>query len=139
MAAVAKLGLGLVILGLIPDLTAEYMLSFQLSEFADANAISEFVATEALALRLTGLYANGLYNLGGLVLTLVLLNEKSMPPPLAYFGIFVGCLGLSLSLFTLKENYSSSEWATVLAMSFSLIFMTFVNVICFSKDRTDRS
>lgn len=129
----AKIGLLLVLLGLIPDLSAEYMLSFKLSEYAISNAMPAFIATEALALKLTGLYANGLYNLGGLVLTLVLLKEKFIPNYLAYLGVLGWLLGLCLSLLVVTQDMATSEWLTMLAMVFSLVFMALVNVFCFSK------
>lgn len=128
----AKLGLFFVFIGLIPDLTAEYLFSFELADLAKIQATDKFIATELYAMNLTGLYANGLYNMGGIILTIILHRERFLPTWIALIGIISWSLGLTLSLFMFLGDIAASEWATALAMTVSLLFMSLVNSVCFS-------
>ena len=120
------IGLFCVGLGVLPDLYAEYLLSFGLSDLARAALTEKFVALQSLGMQLTGVYANGLYNTGGLILTISLLAHSKLSHVVAGIGIVSWLLGLSLSFFTWVGNFQASELATALSMSLNLLFMALV-------------
>lgn len=129
----AKVGLLLVFLGLTLDLIAQHMLSYKLSEYAVKGSINDFIATEAIAMKWTGVYANALCNLGGFTLTLILLNEKQLSFSSALIGLLGWSLGLTSSLYYNLNEIQITEHLTAIAMALSLLFMALVNVRCFSR------
>ena len=132
-ALTPKLGLFCVAIAVFPDLRAEYLLGFGLSELALVASAEEFVALQHRGIQLTGVYANGLYNIGGLMLTLSLLTESKLARGVAGIGIISWLIGLSLSFSTLAGNFKASELATASSRSLNLIFMGLVSIRLFGK------
>jgi hypothetical protein len=130
---ISKLALALVCIGTLPDLRAEYLLSFELPRIANLEVVESFLDLQTDSMHLTGFYANGLYNLGGLILTLQLFMQSALVKPIALLGIVSWLIGLSLSLFIWAENYLASEWATAVAMTLNLIFMGLVSLGLFAR------
>ncbi|KEQ15033.1 hypothetical protein [Endozoicomonas numazuensis] len=93
-SAFKTFGLGLVALGIAPDLTAEVIYAFIIPLGIQADYSLETLAVlEQLAMHLTGFLGNGLYNMGGLILTLLLIRQKSISHPMAAIGIVAWLLG----------------------------------------------
>ena len=86
-----------VALGIAPDLIAETLYAFVFPAMISASSSVELLHfIDQLAMHLTGFLGNGLYNIGGLILTLLLLLHK----PGLKLWIFPGILAGFLLAFT---------------------------------------
>ncbi|MGY0216255.1 hypothetical protein ACWJJH_02580 [Endozoicomonadaceae bacterium StTr2] len=127
-------GLGLVALGIAPDLTAEVIYAFIIPLGIQAIYSPETLATlEQLAVHLTGFLGNGLYNLGGLVLTLLLIRQGLISRPIAVIGIIAWLLGLSLSVSILFNSMYWAEIFTAASMFLSTVWMLLIAYTLFRK------
>lgn len=128
----SKLGLALVGFGIIPDLSAEVIYAFIMPKVAANPAgLETFKLLESIAMHLTGFLGNGLYNLGGLLLTVLLVGTRKLHGWLAAWGVLAWVLGLLLSvsvaagsagmmmLFTASSMVLSTLW--MLAFAYTVI------------------
>jgi hypothetical protein len=118
------IGLSLVAMGIVPDLIAEVILAFVLPKIVQANtSIDLFLIMETLAFHLTGFLANGLYNLGALLLTLIVISEKLIKPWVAVWGIMAWMLGILLSASVAVDSMKAAEIFTASSMVMSTAWM----------------
>lgn len=133
-----RYALALVGIGVVPDLIAELLLSAILPWMATqsgAYGAAEYAGIEHLALLLTGFLANGLYNLGGLALNLLLLRNPAVPKWWVFLGLPAWLIGLGLSASTLTGAMDAAYWTTALAMGWSLLWMFLAAILIFPKHR----
>jgi len=117
-------GLALVALGVAPDLLAEVIYAFVIpyaySHSGDLNIAAMY---EHLAMHLTGFLGNGLYNLGGMTLNILLIRQGLVKPWVAYWGIIAWSLGIGLSVSIALSSMLFAEILTGLSMTLSTFWM----------------
>ena len=117
-------GLLIVALGVAPDLAAEVLYAFIITKAIAAGATEDvFSILEITASHLTGFLGNGLYNLGGLLLTCLALKEKVLKPWVAMWGIVAWVLGLLLSAAIAADSMKAAEFFTASSMVLSTTWM----------------
>jgi len=120
-------GIALVAMGIAPDLSAEVIYAFVIPKGISTGMAPELLAMlESLAMHLTGFLGNGLYNLGGLLLTWLAVRQKVLVPWVAAWGLAAWLSGLALSAAIAAEALIAAEWLTaagmVLSTSWMLVF-----------------
>lgn len=119
-----QLGLSLLGLGLVPDLTAETIYGFVLPALsAEGLPISSLQLLDSLAMQLTGFLGNGLYNLGGLMLTVVMWRQRSVHGAVIGAGFLAWSLGLGLSAAIALNQLAAAELLTGSSMVLSCLWM----------------
>lgn len=126
------LGLTLVAIGIAPDLMAEVIYSFILPQ-AIAVGASQLALIEQLAMFLTGFLGNGLYNLGGMLLTLLLIRQRTLARWIAVSGLISWSLGLGLSAAVAVGNMALTEFFTATAMVCSTLWMLIIAHTLFNR------
>jgi len=122
-------GIVFVALGIVPDLSAEVIYAFLLPTVAalsEASAAAQFVVFEQLAIHLTGFLGNGLYNLGGLLLTTAAIRQRLMPSWVAVWGVASWLLGLGLSVSIAAARFDFAEFFTATSMVLNVTWMLVV-------------
>ena len=123
----ARIGLSLVCLGIVPDLMAEVIYAFVMPQVLTQSISSElFQLLEIVAVLLTGFLGNGLYNLGGLLLTLAAIRQGIVQSWVALWGLFAWLCGLGLSAVVALQWMSIAELLTALSMVLSTSWMLIV-------------
>lgn len=118
------IGLFLVALGVAPDLIAEVIYAFILPKAVSLNmSESTFLLLEHLASHLTGFLGNGLYNLGGLLLTVLAIKQGMFKLWVSLWGVTAWLLGLSLSASIALNNLKAAEFFTASSMVLSTVWM----------------
>ena len=111
-------GVLLVALGMAPDLMAETLYAFVMPHIAITDvATLQFI--DLLAMHLTGFLGNGLYNIGGMLLTLALLKQQPALKLWLYPGIVAWVLGLGLSVSIALQQLKLAEYFTAASMVLS--------------------
>lgn len=111
-------GVLLVALGMAPDLMAETLYAFVMPHIAiEQLALLQFI--DVLAMHLTGFLGNGLYNIGGLLLTLTLLKQQPALKLWLYPGLVAWLLGLGLSVAIALQQLKLAEYFTAASMVLS--------------------
>ncbi|WP_317930887.1 hypothetical protein [Halioxenophilus sp. WMMB6] len=128
-----NLGLTLVALGIVPDLTAEVIYAFIIPNVLHSAATSELRVLERLAIFLTGFLGNGLYNLGGLLLTLLLWRKRDVGRGLLLMGLAGWLLGLALSVAIALQALLLAQLLTAVAMGVSTLWMLLVAYRVFAR------
>lgn len=122
-----RLGLTLVALGIVPDLIAEVIYAFVMPQvITQSTGLDLFKLLEVVAMLLTGFLGNGLYNLGGLVLTVAAIRQGVLQSWVAVWGIFAWIFGLGLSGAIALQWMSAAEVLTALSMGLSTSWMLVV-------------
>ena len=117
-------GLALVGMGIPADLSAEVIYAFIIPKQIALDAGPDLIIfLEQLASHLTGFLGNGLYNLGGLMLTLLAFSQKKLPVWLFAPGILAWLLGLALSASIAVDAMKAAEIFTALSMTLSTLWM----------------
>lgn len=118
------IGLALVGMGIAPDLIAEVIYAFVIPEVIQLNIGSGAVEVlEITSMHLTGNLGNGLYNLGGMLLTLLAINQGLLKVWIAVWGLLAWFLGLLLSLSVAIGSVKAAETFTATAMVLSTVWM----------------
>ena len=118
------LGLAMVAMGIAPDLIAEVIYAFIIPKIIQQNTNIEFIATlEIISEHLTGFLGNGLYNLGGMLLTVLAIREGLLKPWIAIWGMLAWALGLMLSLSIAVDSMKAAEIFTASSMVLSTAWM----------------
>lgn len=120
-------GLLLVALGITPDLIAETLYAFVMPAIPAENVtlvLLHFI--DLLAMHLTGFLGNGLYNLGGLVLTIALLIQQPQLRWWLYPGVLAWLLGLGLSVAIALQQLQLAEWFTASSMVLSTVWFVVI-------------
>lgn len=119
--------LALVTLGIVPDLTAQTLYAFLLPAMSQLGAVADtLLLLDQLALYLTGFLGNGLYNLGGLGLTLLLLRYRPDIKSWVYPGIMAWILGLGLSTAIALQQLAVAELLTAASMTLSTLWFALI-------------
>ncbi len=118
------IGLALVGMGIAPDLIAEVIYAFVIPEVIQRNIGSAAVEVlEIIAMHLTGYLGNGLYNLGGMLLTLIAIRQSVFKGWIAAWGLVAWFLGLLLSFSVAIGSVSAAEFFTATSMVLSTVWM----------------
>ena len=116
--AARQYGVLLVALGMAPDLMAETLYAFVMPQIAITDlAVLQFI--DVLAMHLTGFLGNGLYNIGGMLLTLALLKQQPALKLWLYPGLVAWLLGLGLSVAIALQQLKLAEYFTAASMVLS--------------------
>ena len=120
-------GLTLVALGLVPDLIAEVLYAFVFPAMLSAGSSAEILFfIDQTALHLTGFLGNGLYNLGGLVLTCLLLDHRPALRLWLYPGVVAWIAGLGLSAAIVMQQFGLAEMLTAFSMALSTFWFVLI-------------
>lgn len=123
--AARQYGVLLVALGMAPDLMAETLYAFVMPQVSVSNiALLQFI--DALAMHLTGFLGNGLYNIGGMLLTLALLKQQPVLKVWLYPGIVAWLLGLGLSVSIALQQLVLAEYFTAASMVLSTLWFVLI-------------
>lgn len=124
----------LVSIGIAPDLIAEVVYAFVLPMFTNVHTDQQiFSLLEIIAARFTGFLGNGLYNLGGLLLTVLAIRHKVVSGWIAYSGIAAWILGLLLSVSIAINSMKLAEMFTILSMTLSTLWMLVIAHVRFGR------
>ncbi|GAB1255608.1 hypothetical protein NBRC116494_01100 [Aurantivibrio plasticivorans] len=117
-------GLAFVGMGIAPDLIAEVNYAFIIPEILVNGADEQtFLTLETLSIYLTGFLGNGLYNLGGVVLTISAIRQGLIRSWVAIWGVTAWILGLLLSLSIAIGSMAGAELFTASSMVLSTLWM----------------
>lgn len=121
---IRTIGLAIVAMGIGPDLIAEVIYAFIMPAVIH-NSLGDntFELLEITATHLTGYLGNGLYNIGGLILTLLAIREGIVKNWVAIWGITAWLLGLMLSLSIALGSMKGAEIFTASSMVLSTLWM----------------
>lgn len=123
--AARQYGVLLVALGMAPDLMAETLYAFVMPYIAITElGMLQFI--DNLAMHLTGFLGNGLYNLGGMLLTLALLKQQPALKLWLYPGILAWLLGLGLSVSIALQQLKLAEYFTAASMVLSTLWFVLI-------------
>jgi hypothetical protein len=129
-------GVVLIGIGVLPDLTAESIfqgLLVDLSQHITPSNVTDFEQFDMLATALTGIFANGAYNIGGLCLNVTMFASPRIPRWLAWSGLPAWILGLGLSLAVANQWLQAAYWFTATAMPLSILWCTAVTLTLFMQ------
>jgi hypothetical protein len=88
---------------------------------------------ESLAMQLTGTMGNGFYNLGGLLLNVLLLGNKRLPRKLILIGLPGWFFGFGLSIACATYALEAAKIFTALGMVWSTAWIFGVSALIFPK------
>lgn len=121
------LGILLVGLGIVPDIGAEVIFAFVIPYSPAIDPSLAIMQTlELFAVQLTGTLGNGLYNVGGLLLNILLLSNKRLPRKLILIGIPGWFLGFGLSISCALHALDAAKFFTATAMVWSTTWMLLI-------------
>lgn len=128
------LGILFVALGIVPDISAEVIFAFVIPQ---SHTIDPTLATmqtlELVAVQLTGTLGNGLYNIGGLLLNVLLLNNQRLPRKLILFGIPGWFFGFGLSIACALHALDAAKYFTAIGMVWSTAWMLAITLKVFPR------
>ena len=128
------LGILLVGLGIVPDIAAEVIFAFVIPYVHITDpSLASMQLLELIAIQLTGTLGNGLYNMGGLLLNILLLNNKTLPRKIITIGILGWLFGLGLSIATASQQFDWMKIFTGLGMVWSTAWMFLITVKVFTR------
>jgi hypothetical protein len=132
--ALRRFAILLVAIGVGPDISAEVVFAFVLPPLLQIDQPATlFMTLEQIAMQLTGTVGNGLYNLGGLLLNLLLFVNPCIPRLLIVAGLPAWLFGLALSVATALHAVLAATLLTGVAMALSLCWMLAVALILFTR------
>lgn len=126
-------GLTLVCLGIIPDLSAETLYAFILPQ--QGASLETLHLVDQLAMYLTGFLGNGLYNLGGLLLTIELWRSQPALRRFTLLGLVAWLLGLGLSASIALQQLAAAEALTAASMTLSTLWFALIAWQLWGKTR----
>ncbi len=130
----AQLGIFLIALGVIPDLIAETCFAFVIPALLQNSEAYGFAAgLEQVAVQLTGTLANGLYNIGGLTLNILLFKQLPAYRRLALLGIPAWFFGFGLSITCAGQWFNAAEFFTAVGMVWSTLWIFAVAIKLFPQ------
>lgn len=128
------LGILLVALGIVPDIGAEVIFAFVIPYSPAIDPSLAIMQTlELLAVQLTGTLGNGLYNIGGLILNILLLSNPRLPRKLILIGIPGWFLGFGLSIACALHALDAAKFFTAVAMVWSTAWMLGIVLKIFTR------
>ena len=127
------LGILLVGLGIVPDITAEVIFAFVIPYVKVSDpSLASMQLLELIAIQLSGTLGNGLYNIGGLLLNILLLNNQTLPRKIIAIGIPGWLFGLGLSIATASQLFDWMKIFTGLGMVWSTAWMFLITIRVFT-------
>lgn len=118
------LGLAIVAMGIAPDLIAEVIYAFVMPKLITQGLDQSLIQMlEVLATHLTGYLGNGLYNIGGMILTLVAIRQRVVVSWVAAWGVLSWTLGILLSIAVALGSMKGAEFFTATSMVLSTLWM----------------
>ena len=128
-------GLLLMALGIAPDISGECIYAFILPAVQNptSDQVSSLQLLETIAMNLTGTVGNGFYNVGGLLLNLLLLQNHKVPKWIVWAGLPAWPLGIALSLATALAFYPAAELFTAAAMVWSTLWILLMSLTIFKS------
>lgn len=131
----ARISLTIVAMGIGPDLIAEVIYAFIIPKIiAEGLNLDMMQSLEWIASHLTGFLGNGLYNLGGLGLTLIAWRQGILPLWVFVWGITSWLLGLSLSASIAIGDMKAAELFTASSMVLSTCWMLIFAYLRFAPE-----
>lgn len=131
-SALQRFAILLVAIGIGPDITAEVLFAFVLPPLLQLDeGATLFMTLEKIAMQMTGTVGNGFYNLGGLLLNLLLFANARVPRLLIVAGLPAWLFGLALSVATALQALLAATLLTGIAMVLSLCWMLAVALLLF--------
>lgn len=129
----ARVALTIVAMGIGPDLIAEVIYAFIIPKVVLLELNLDIMQSlELIASHLTGFLGNGLYNLGGLALTIIAWRERIFPIWVFIWGLTSWILGLSLSVSIAIDYMAGAEFFTATSMVLSTSWMLVIAYIRFA-------
>lgn len=126
------LGILFVALGIVPDIGSEVIFAFVIPYSPAIDPSLAMMQTlELLAVQLTGTLGNGLYNIGGLLLNVLLLNNQRLPRKLILFGIPGWFFGFGLSIACATQALDAAKFFTAVGMVWSTAWMLAITLKVF--------
>ncbi len=130
------LGILLVALGIVPDISAEVIFAFVIPQSHTIDpTLASMQTLEMIAMQLTGTLGNGLYNIGGLLLNVLLLGNKSLPRHIIHAGIPGWFFGFGLSITCAFYAFDSAKFFTAAGMVWSTAWMLAIALFIFPKEK----
>jgi hypothetical protein len=128
------LGILLVALGIVPDIGAEVIFAFVIpySHTIDPTLVT-MQTLELIAVQLTGTLGNGLYNIGGLLLNVLLLSNQRLPRKLILIGIPGWFFGFGLSISCAMQAMDAAKFFTAAGMVWSTAWMFALTIKVFPR------
>ncbi len=121
------LALTLVGLGLVPDLIAETLYAFVFPALiAQESSMALLQLVDVTAIYLTGFLGNGLYNLGGLGLTLLMWQQYPQLKAWLLPGFVAWMAGLGLSVAIALQQLGWAEALTAFSMALSTAWFVLI-------------
>lgn len=118
----------------MPDIGAEIIFAFVIPH---SHKIDPTLATmqtlELIAVQLTGILGNGLYNIGGLLLNILLLNNQRLPRKLILAGIPGWFFGFGLSIACATYAFDAAKFFTATGMVWSTAWMFALTIKIFPR------
>ena len=128
------LGILFVALGIVPDIGSEVIFAFVIPYSPAIDPSLAMMQTlELLAVQLTGTLGNGLYNIGGLLLNVLLLRNQRLPRTLILLGIPGWFLGFGLSIACGMHALDAMKLFTAVAMVWSTAWMLAITLKVFPR------
>lgn len=121
--------IAVIAIGVVPDISAEILYAFALPKFTAVPV--HYVLLEHIAQLLTGIFANGAYCLGGLILNLLLLRNRCLPRTVVLFGIPSWLIGFGLSAAVIVDDMALAVPFTAISMVWNVLWMLLMGVRIF--------
>ncbi|WP_157369133.1 hypothetical protein [Algicola sagamiensis] len=126
--------LALMGLGIVPDISAETILAFVLPYAHQIGETEPIVRLlENIAIQLSGFIGNGFYNVGGLILNILLFQNAKLPRRILQIGIPAWFFGIALSFTTAIQDYFWGEVCAGVAMAWSTLWILAVSFTIFKN------
>lgn len=131
------LGILLIGLGVVPDIGAEVIFAFVIPHsYGIDPTLANLQLLEMIAMQLTGTLGNGLYNIGGLLLNVLLLGNKSLPRHIILAGIPGWFFGFGLSIACAHYAFDAARFFTAAGMVWSTAWMLAIILFIFPNEET---
>lgn len=126
------LGVLLVGLGIVPDIGAEVIFAFVIPHSHSIDpTLASMQTLEMIAMQLTGTLGNGLYNIGGLLLNILLLRNKALPRRIILAGIPGWFFGFGLSICCAFYALEAAKFFTAAGMVWSTTWILAITLFVF--------
>lgn len=130
------LGILLIGLGTVPDMTADIIFAFVIPHISPMDPdLAMMQLLELIAIQLTGTLGNSLYNIGGLLLNVLLLNNLLLPRKIILMGIPGWIFGFGLSIATALQHVEWMKIFTGVGMAWTTAWMTAITVAILPNDK----
>lgn len=130
-----------VAIGIVPDISAEIIYAIVLPWLAHGDMTARvelFRLMEFIAMQGTGTFGNGAYNIGGLMLNILLFRNDKLPAWLIVSGAPAWIFGLFLSIATALNQPGATQVFTAIAMVWSVLWMLAVALIIYAAPQRYR-